>query len=278
MAKQATKRERYWMKKLRRSILIAILVGFALGAGLAALIRAGSRTGEPQLINFGAAGPGVTPQAEGRLVLEDEAVPDSDFYQFRTQLREAVQNRNAEFLQAVVPETGIAIGFAVPRARETLNLDDPNARFWLLLEKAIAIGCAPAENPPAYNIDDGSQIWVCPNVAQAFARQVPEPTGETEVSWPVDRVVVVGENVNARSEPSLESEAIATLTNEIVQFDRDRQLPETFDPIDSWTPILLSDDREGYVYNRYVYSPLENRALFGKINGQWQLLAMPGGD
>ncbi|WP_261209167.1 hypothetical protein [Laspinema sp. D2d] len=41
-------------------------------------------------------------------------------------------------------------------------------------------------------------------------------------------MVGVGDNVNARSQPSLESEAIATLTNEGVQLDHSRQLPETF--------------------------------------------------
>ncbi|MCT7967937.1 SH3 domain-containing protein [Laspinema sp. D1] len=278
MAKKATKRGRYSLKQLRWSILMAIGVGLALGALLAALIRAHSRTGEPRMINLGAEGPVAPPDSEGRLILEDEAVPGSDFYQFRAQLREAVQNRNAPFVQSVVPEAGLTLGFSVPQTRENLNLDDPQGRFWLILEKAIAIGCAPAENPPAYNIDAGSEIWVCPNVAQAFARQVPPPPSAEGVSWQLERVVVVGESVNARSQPSLDSEAIATLSNEVVQLDRDRQLPETFDPIDSWTAIRLSDDREGYVYNRYVYSPLESRALFGKINGEWQLLGMPGGD
>lgn len=280
MAKKATNRGRYPLKKLRWSIFMAIALGLALGGLLAALIRAHSRTGEPRMINLGASGLVATPDSEGRLILEDEAEPNSDFYEFRTQLREAVQNRNAQFVGSIVPETGLAIGFSVPQTRETLNLDDPQARFWLILEKAVAIGCALAENPPAYNynIDEGSEIWVCPNVAQAFARQVPPPPSADGVSWQLERVVVVGENVNARSQPSLDSEAIATLSNEVVQLDRDRQLPETFDPIDSWTAIRLSDDREGYVYNRYVYSPLESHALFGKINGEWQLLAMPGGE
>ena len=278
MAKKATKTGRYPLKKLRWSILMAIGVGLVLGVLLAALIRAHSRTGEPRMINFGASGPVATPDSEGRLILEDEAVPGSDFYQFRAQLREAVQTRNAQFVNSIIPETGLGIGFSVPQTRETLNLDDPQARLWLMLEKAVAIGCAPAENPPPYNIDAGSEIWVCPNVADAFARQVPAPDSADGVSWLIERVVVVGENVNVRSQPTIDSEAIATLSNEVVQVDRDRQLPPTFDPIDSWTAIRLRDDREGYVYNRYVYPPLDYRALFGKINGEWQLLAMPGGD
>ncbi len=279
MAKKATKKELYFMKKLGGSILVAIAVGLALGAGLAALVRASYKANEPRIIGVGVPAPVATPDSDGQqLVLEDEAGPGSDFYEFRAQLREEVRKRNAEFVEALIPETGLTLGFSVPRTRDNLDLDDPTARFWLLLEKAIAIGCALEENPPPYNIDSGSQIWVCSNVAQAFARQVPAPAGEEGVSWQIDRVVVVGDNVNARSQPSLESEAIATLTNAVVQLDRTRQLPETFDPIDSWTPILLSDDREGYVYNRYVYSPLEYRAVFGKINGQWQLLGMPGGD
>ncbi len=278
MAKKARNRRRYPIKTLRWSILVASGVGLALGILLAALLRAYFRASEPRMINVAASGPVVTPDSEGRLILEDEAVPGSDFYQFRAQLREAVRNRNAEFVNSIIPETGLGIGFSVPQTRENLNLDDPQARLWLMLEKAVAIGCSPVENPPPDNSDAVSEMWVCPNVADAFSRQVPPPNSADGVSWMMERVVVVGENVNVRSQPSLDSEAIATLSNEVVQVDRDRQLPQTFDPIDSWTAIRLGDDREGYVYNRYVYPPLDYRALFSKINGEWQLQAMPGGD
>ena len=54
MAKKATKRGRYSLKKLRWSILIAIGVGLALGALLAALVRAGYRNNEPRIIGVGA--------------------------------------------------------------------------------------------------------------------------------------------------------------------------------------------------------------------------------
>ncbi|RMH74048.1 MAG: SH3 domain-containing protein [Cyanobacteria bacterium J007] len=104
------------------------------------------------------------------------------------------------------------------------------------------------------------------------------------VSWQLEQAIVVGENVNVRSQPTLESEAIASVSNAVVT--RDREEAENMqqasggeiDPIDGWTPVILAGDRQGYIYNRYVYTPLDYRVLFGQVEGNWQILAMPGGE
>lgn len=268
------------MKKLHWAILAAIAIGLVLGASIAATIRATSRRDLPRIAANSPTTEELIPpeDSQGAILLDDRAQPGGDFYEFRERLREAVKARNAEFVKSLIPDRGLAIGFSVPQSREDLNLDDRNARLWSLLEKAVAIGCTTAENPSSDLADAGSAIWVCPNVAEAFAEQFSPPEDREGVSWQLDRVVVVGENVNVRSEPSTASEAIFTLSNQVVKRDRDRQSAEDFDPIDGWTPIILPDDRQGYVYNQFVYSPLDYRAEFGKVNGNWQLLFMPGGD
>ncbi|NER82991.1 MAG: hypothetical protein F6K42_26235 [Leptolyngbya sp. SIO1D8] len=52
-----------------------------------------------------------------------------------------------------------------------------------------------------------------------------------------------------------------------------RTTPETADdPIDGWTPVILPNQIQGYVYNRYVYHPQGPKALFENVDGRWQLL------
>lgn len=94
-----------------------------------------------------------------------------------------------------------------------------------------------------------------------------------------DSVVVVGRGVNVRSRPRLGTSVVGRLSNEVVAFDYDawqdlvQTSPETIDnPINGWTPVILPNQIQGYVYNRYVYHPQGPKALFEQVNGRWQLL------
>ncbi|MEB3827605.1 SH3 domain-containing protein [Phormidium sp. CCY1219] len=260
-------------------ILGAVAIGLAIGASVAATIRSVSQNKVQRLPGKATIPREITLTDLNReLDLEDEAEPGSEFYEFREQLRQAVEERNAGFVASVLPDEGLRIGFSVPRSPEALQVEDPEARIWSLLEKAIATGCAIAENPPPYNTDPATAIWVCPNVTQALKRQMPPSDAESGLSWEVNSVVIVGENVNVRSQPNLSGAAIASLSNQVVKRDPARESESNLNPIAGWTPILLSDDRQGYVYNRYVYSPLDYRLFIGQVESNWQLLGMPGGD
>lgn len=218
--------------------------------------------------------------------LDDEVEPGSEFSSFRQELRQAVTERNAYFIRSILPADGISLGFNTPRQIEELGLENPDERFWSLLEKAIANSCA-AEASDNYPVDPGTTVWICSNVTKEFYRQYPAPTSASGLDWELNHAIVVGRGVNVRSQPSLDSEVINSLSNEVVKLDRpaaEKQWQEQVekgrevDPIYGWTPVILPNGERGYVYNRYVYGPLENRAVFGKVAGEWQLLSMPGGD
>lgn len=267
------------MKKLHWMIIGAVVVGLAMGALLAAAIRTGSITIAQRVPgNVRTSTEVAATDFIGELELNDEVEPGSDFYRFREQLREAVQKRDRRFVKSIIPATGLAIGFSVPRSSEELNLDDPRGQFWSQLEKAIAVGCTLTENWSSDAVDPDSEIWECPKVNQALARQFSESQSQPGVSWAQDHVAIVGENVNVRSQPRIDSSVIGTLSNQVMRRDRQQPIDPNFDPIDGWTAVMLPIDRPGYIYNRYVYAPLEYRALFGKVDGEWQLLHMPGGD
>lgn len=57
--------------------------------------------------------------------------------------------------------------------------------------------------------------------------------------------------------------------------DQARAALETFD---GWRPIITPNGLRGYVSSRYSYTPSGYRALFEKIDGEWQMTAFIEGD
>ncbi|NES23091.1 MAG: hypothetical protein F6K41_30275 [Symploca sp. SIO3E6] len=211
----------------------------------------------------------------------DEVKPDSEFAQFRQSLQQAVKERNVQFLQSILPPEQIEIsGKVVPIA--SLNLKDSNNYFWGLLEKTLQVGCFPLSNEGHPRVDPSTGIWVCNQVAREFARRYPYPEKQLGNEYALDYVVLVGKNIHLRAQTNDKSQIIESVSNKVVKVNR-RALAQqvqkdgNLDPIKGWTPVILPDNRQGNVYNRFVYSPLANRAVFGKINDKWQLLYMPGG-
>lgn len=210
------------------------------------------------------------------IVLRDQTNRNPEFAKFRRQLEQAIQKRDAQFVAALIPSSGVAQGFGTPRTIAELNLSNRNADFWKVLEKAMGSTCGLT--------DDG---YVCPTVSSDFARQYPAPPNSKGVSYEISQVIVVGEKVNVRSQPNLKSSVVAVLTDEVVKLDQsiaDQQAEvriqkkQNYDPIQGWTPVILPDGQRGYVYNRYAYQPLEYRLVFKQHNGQWKLVSVPGGD
>ncbi|MBD1825482.1 hypothetical protein H6F51_23720, partial [Cyanobacteria bacterium FACHB-DQ100] len=90
-----------------------------------------------------------------------------------------------------------------------------------------------------------------------------------------------------RSQPNTNSAAIATLTNEIVKYDTtafqnasdtEKSTTLRLDNSNGWIPIVLSNNRRGFVSSRYAYSPIGYRVLFNKDSGEWKMQAFVTGD
>jgi hypothetical protein len=227
-----------------------------------------------------------------RLDLSDRAQPGADFYQFRSQLRQAIRDRNTAFVKGLIAPSGISIGYGrdshIPReALDDLNTP-PGSILWAALEHAIAIGCQDAAQHKNYpDADPNFPVWICPNVQAAFTRQYPASPNPQQgyADYITSRVIVVGERVNVRAHPDRTSPVVGQLSNEIVEFDRqtwERIPPEErvtqVDSPDSWTPVILPNQRSGYVSNRYAYFVWGTGAVFGKVKGNWQLISMPSGE
>ncbi|WP_346289768.1 SH3 domain-containing protein [Sphaerothrix gracilis] len=218
-----------------------------------------------------------------RLELTDEVSEGSEFDQFRDRLQKAIQDRDTEFVRSILPAEGLTYGFGGPLRVDDMDLNQEDGWFWQELEKMMALeSCETSEYPP---VEAGGTVWVCPNTTQAFYRQYPAPADAEGIEHEFSKVMVMGQNVNVRAAPNTDSPVVGILSNELVEFDQaaaTRQYEANPDArpgaIKGWTPVILPNDVQGYVYNRYAYAPLDPRGLFENVNGQWQLIRVLAGD
>lgn len=229
----------------------------------------GSSSSNPQLTPTAPSRPRVEAYPRQPLTLTDEAVPSSDFFQFRAQLRQAVADRDADFIRAIASPQ-IRLSFGDVQTLDSLNLDDPDAPAWRHLEKAIATGCATYDLARP-DTDMGTLTWVCP---QAFVTP--------EIDSPYNQVVIVAADVNVRDEPSLNSPVVDVVSSEIVQRDLQVELAsaeyDLAETLEGWVPVVTPRGIRGYVSSRYAYSPVGYRAFFSRTNGDWQMEMFLAGD
>ncbi|MBW4526495.1 MAG: hypothetical protein KME18_15095 [Phormidium tanganyikae FI6-MK23] len=205
------------------------------------------------------------------IALVDESVQSPEFAKFLDRTKQAVRDRDAKYIRSIVtPQTKFSFG--QQRTIDYLNPENPNSPFWASLEKALALGCSKDANG-----------YSCPTVFQQFQSALKNSPNTDAFS----AIVVVGQNVNVRSQPSANATAIATLSNEIVKYDAttfqnapEQEKSESFrlDNPNGWTPIVLSNNQRGFVSSRYAYSPVGYRVLFGKEDGEWKMQAFVTGD
>jgi hypothetical protein len=219
--------------------------------------------------------------------LTDQVEPGSEFNQFRQSLREAVGDRNADFVANRIPSDGISIGFSRPINADELGLSDPNAFFWQILYKSVNQGCDRTTDAEYSDAGDNldSELWVCPNITKAFYQQYPPLEDAQGISSEMSQVIVVGDRVPVYAELDSESMVVGLLSDEVVTFNQSvwDQMPDEMKlqhatSLDGWTPIILPNGTEGHVSNHNAYRPLDARLVFGKVNGQWMIVNVPSGD
>jgi hypothetical protein len=215
--------------------------------------------------------------------LVDQVVDGSDFDHFRDRLRQALARRDVAFVTALLPPTGLMVDDQGPFSADMLNVSETDSPFWRTLEKMLAPQSCELTDYPGQTPD--AAVWACPNISTAFLQQHPAPPNAEVTAYEFSHVVVVGRSVNVRSRPRLGTPVVGQLSNEVVRFDQRTWMemmtttPEvTDDPIHGWTPVILPNQVQGYVYNRYVYHPLGPRALFEYMNGQWRLARILTGE
>lgn len=195
--------------------------------------------------------------ADGRIRIapEDECVADVDFAAFRSELLDAIEERDPETLLALMSDD-VTVSFGGERGRDDFariwGLDRPDeSEVWDQLADALALGCAM----------DGTMA-----AAPRFVSRLPEGAGA------YDTLIAVDPGAVLRAEPRADAEAVTGL-------DWDLMWAGAWDEtLGDWLAVSLPDGRRGYVHAAQVRSPVDYRAFFEKDGDEWRITGFVAGD
>jgi len=207
-------------------------------------------------------------EEEGKLHPVDEALRDTLFFVARERLREAVARKDAFALLDMLDENvkvdfGGSQGVADFVKVWKLDSEENIARspVWPTLDRLLALGGTFSEGGKAFTTPYVFSRW--PEDVDAFTHGA-----------------VIGQGVRLREAPDLDSRIVKTLSYELVEIqaftpDSTTLNGETF----PWIELRTRDDRSGYVWGKYVYSPIGFRAGFYR-EGQsdWKIRFLLAGD
>lgn len=202
----------------------------------------------------------------------DEGSQDRSFEVFRQRLLEATRKRDSNFILSIL-DLHIKNSFGgdggVDEFKEQWKLDQTDSELW---EELIAI----LSNGGSFMNSDGEEIFCAPYVYSQWekvANQLPDSEGTP------DYVVIIGENVDMRREPSPSASIIATLSYNVVKVDYDDSVTDKDDTNHfAWIKITTLSGKQGYVAGKYVSSPSAYRACFKKEGEKWVMTALVAGD
>lgn len=205
-----------------------------------------------------------TPAYADKLYPVDEGVQDPSFSNFREQLKAAIKRRDTKFiLNRIAPD--IAVGFGTCSAgvkcfQEKWQLNKPNSDFWQTLDELINLG-------GSFDNTRGRKVFCAPYVSSKF----PSIVNGEKIQGVPEYSVILGNDVNVRSRPSLNAPVVAQLSYDIVGI--------SFEPSDfnkNW--VKITTPKPGYVARKFIRHPNDYSAYFEIIKGKWVMIVLTAGD
>jgi hypothetical protein len=196
-----------------------------------------------------------------KLLPQDHAVRQPDFFSFRAGLLGALARRDtAMVLQVVAPHIRNTFGDdnGSTAFRRLWRLETPDSELWEKLTAVLALG----------GTFENESTFVAPYV---FSR------------WPsrydaFDHLAVIGSAVRIRSEPDSQAAILGKVGLEVVQRARPGSRALTTAQAEAWEPIQLGAGRVGYVARQFLRSPIDYRAYFVRHDGRWTMTTFLAGD
>lgn len=207
-------------------------------------------------------------QEAGKLYPVDEALRDTVFFVWRETLLDAVQQKDIFTLMEGMAEDikvsfGAENGTAAFIEQWDLQSEARTAQspVWGHLEEVLLGGGVFTAN---------SNRFEAPYVAATW------PSNQD----PHQRAVITGAGVRIREAPSLQSGIATVASHTFVNYgSRTDQQTTIGDETYSWHQVETDTGTEGYVWGKYVRSPLSYRAVFERSSsGQWQMVLFLAGD
>ncbi len=158
--------------------------------------------------------------------------------------------------------------------KEYWNFDDPKSRFWKVAEHLLILGGSKYHK-------ESNSYWL-PYTFTDWDKL----KGNYE---PYEHSLITGTKVNVRNEPNITtSKVVAQLNYDIVQLpinksyetkDQHQEIEPNYMGGLSWEYICTLDNKIcGFVYWKFVTSPIGYRLGLTKTNSQWKITHLVAGD
>ena len=203
---------------------------------------------------------------EGKRLPYDEGPKDNSFVSFREDLYDAILEKDIIFLQSILHDD-IKFSFGSENGKEdflkTWNLSEApeNSNFWAEMEAILRLGGA--------FYDKNNNSFYAPYLFML-----------EDIDDPFTQSIVVGEKVRLRDKASSSGKIITLLNWDLVEFvHQEEQFEETIGGEKHfWQKVKTENDATGFVYGKYVRSPIDFRAGFTKYDEQWMMSLFIAGD
>jgi len=203
---------------------------------------------------------GAQPAAPPRVVLRDDSPREPEFARFKARILAAAEAGDVETLMALM-SPDISSGYEPSTPASVLEKYRVAAgRPWLALRDALLLG----------TVSEGSEFVA--------------PSTQTLDMSP-DDAIIIADDVRLRAAPNDQAPVLRRLSRlQVVTLDRtqlyDSNLTETSDQPRgprAWARVTTADGQTGYVFARLLVSSENSRFVFGRIDGQWKLVALARG-
>lgn len=220
------------------------------------------------LFNFSISGTGETGSFKKfQIIPKEDSAADKEFALFISKFKKDIKEKNIKSLKkSIAPDVAFNIeeyGIEGFLKIWKLDKDAKNSEFWNEMKKILSMGSA------YYNEEKTSYAY--PYLFVAF----PENYDSYEYA------AATGKKVNVRKAPSSKSPVVETLDYEIVKTVNAEPYPkkEKIDGFNGiWIQVITSSGKKGYIFSRYIHSPIGHRAIFEKRDNVWLMTAFVSGD
>lgn len=198
----------------------------------------------------------------------DDAPKDAALFEFRNNLLKAVRAKDlVALLDALDP--AILNGYDGDEGIESfkkkwnLNRNPDASPVWKELGEALRLG-------GKLNKGDNETYFIAPYSYYAL----PDEFDETEYG------LVVGEGVNVRAKPDEYADAVAKVDRIVVRMYYEEKPKEATIGNETfpWRTVGLPNGSVGYIWGKYVRSPIDYRAGFTNQSGKWKMNYFLSGD
>lgn len=195
---------------------------------------------------------------ERKLPPVDEAASDASWIRFKKRLQAAIDSRDKQYLLSILDknvrnQTEKTRGVA--QFRRQWELDTPDTTVWRELQTALQLGSA------WFKREKGPRELCVPYLLAKWPFDVE----------PVNNAVVISRETTMQAEPSNTSAALGMLSYDIVAVS-DWEVDDKTDPRQKWVRIRHGN-RDGFVLEEHVRSPIEQAACFVKSGNGWRMTA-----